>query len=151
MLDKIVLPGTYPGPGQAQLLREGQQQWLFQQAMVTPGLSRVLGGANPSATIGVQLSRIPNFSYPFGASMSIWFTNSSGAAVTPGAFEVDWQNADVDFDAGYVTVQSVVGTASLNGDFQGRIELPVMWARYMRAYLKLLPNAGVYTNILVTR
>lgn len=149
----IIQPGIYPGPAQAGLLRPNGQQWLFQQQLVTAGLA--VGGlpglpnANPSASIAVRLGRIQD-GYPVGASVTVFFTDINGKPASPGNFEMDWQNSDTDEDFAFVTVSSLVNVASLNASFCGRIELPLMFATYMRVGLKSLTNA-VYANALVTR
>lgn len=131
-------PGVYPGPGLAPLLRGNSQQYLFQQ-------QRVLSG---QASIAVQLERIKMvYTYPQGASLQIWFTNSSQVAADPGTFEVDVQTADVDADAQYATG---TGLTALNAGFAGRIELPLIYAKYLRVLAKTITNA-VFTNVLVTR
>jgi hypothetical protein len=136
------IPGKYPGAGQASLLRANEQVYLFQTQLIAAG----------TASIAVQLERIKSgFFYPFGASMEVWFTDVNNNPLTPGAFELDWQDADVDQDSHYNTMSSLVGTASLNSNFVGRIELPTFWSKYMRALLKTMPNANVYTTVLVTR
>src|SRR5260221_12527800 len=82
-----VLPGIYPGAGLASLLRANSQQWLFQQQLIAAG----------NASIAVRLERIKmSYFYPFGCSLQIFFTNASGAAADPGAFEVDAQTSDID-------------------------------------------------------
>src|ERR1700690_2750785 len=145
-----VAPGTYPGPGQSPLLRANEQQYLFRQQLITAGQSAGAAGVNVSASIAVQLERIKALSYPFGASLEVSFTDVNGNASTPGNFEVDWQNADTDRDAAYNTVSALVNTASLNASFVGRIELPTMWAKYTRIYVKTLANP-VYITAVLTR
>lgn len=133
-----VLPGTYPGAGQASLLRANSQAWLFQQQLIAAGQS----------SIAVQLERIKmSYFYPFGASLQIFFTNSSGVAADPGAFEIDTQVSDIDVDAMYA---NTTGLTAVNASFAGRIELPWLWAKFIRVNIKTLTNA-VYTNVLVTR
>lgn len=144
-----IVAGTYPGPSKAGLLRPNEQQWLLQGQQITPNLTARADGSNNSASIAVCLGRIQD-GYPNGASLEVFFTDVNGNAATPGAFEVDWQDADDDTDAAFVNVQSLVGTASLNASFRGRIELPLMYARYMRVYVKTLPNP-VYVWARVTR
>jgi hypothetical protein len=131
-------PGVYPGSGKASLLRANEQQWLFQQQLVTAG----------QASIAVQLERIKSSFYPFGASLQIYFTNSAGSPVTPGAFEVDMQTSDIDADAQYCTLSSLTG--GLNASYAGRIENSLIWAKFLRAYIPTLTNA-VYVSVLVTR
>lgn len=134
-------PGVYPGAGQAGLLRSNCQQWLFQKNLVVAG----------QASIACQLERIRGEYYPFGASMQVSFTDVNGVAASPGTFEVDFQCSDVDADAAYYTILSLAGAATvLNTSFQGGIQVPNFWAKYVRALVKTLPNA-VYTSILLTR
>lgn len=132
-----VLPGIYPGAGLASLLRANSQQFLFRQQLIAAG----------NASIAVQLERIKmSYFYPFGASLQIWFTDVNQVAAAPGTFEVDVQLSDND-------VQYSDGTAltAVNSTTQaGRIELPWLWAKYLRVNLKTLTNA-VYSNVLVTR
>jgi hypothetical protein len=144
----MVLPGFYPGPGQAALLRPNNQQFLFQQQLVVPALARRVDGSNLSASIAVQLGRIQD-GYPWGMSFQYWFTNISGVAANPGTFEIDIQTADFDNDASYVTQQSPNG--GLNGDYSGRYEFPIFWAKFTRVYIKTLANTGVYCNVAVSR
>jgi hypothetical protein len=134
----VPVPGLYPGGGKASLLRANAQQYLFQQQLVTSG----------QASIAVQLERIKSAGfYPFGVSMQIWFTDASGNAANPGTFEVDLQRSDVDADAQYSVS---VGVTALNTSFSTFIELPWLWAKFVRAYAKTVTNA-VYLNVLVTR
>jgi hypothetical protein len=135
-------PGTYPGPGQASLLRSNAQQFLFNGTTVVAGATASTSGANASASIAVQLERINRSFYPFGVSFEIGF---SGA---PGAFEVDVQTADRDQDSSYETINSLTG--GLNASNVGRVELPSFWAKYVRLYVKTLTNAVTITA-LVTR
>src|ERR1700726_1165334 len=89
-----VSPGIYPGAGQASLLRANSQQWLFQQQLIVAAQS----------SIAVQLERIKmSYFYPFGCSLQVFFTNSSGVASDPGAFTLNAQVSDIDTDAMYCT------------------------------------------------
>jgi len=133
-----VLPGIYPGAGLASLLRANSQAWLFQQQLIAAGQS----------SIAVQLERSKmSYFYPFGASLQIFFTNSSQVAADPGAFEIDAQVSDIDADAMYA---NTTGLTAVNAGFAGRIELPWLWAKFIRVNIKTLTNA-VYSNVLVTR
>src|SRR6266436_6223840 len=115
-----VSPGIYPGAGLASLLRANSQQWLFQQQLIVAGQS----------SIAVQLERLKaSYFYPFGVSLQIFFTNSSGVAADPGAFEIDAQTSDIDTDAQYA---NTTGLTAVNAGFAGRIELPWLWARFLR-------------------
>jgi len=123
---------VYPGPNQADLLHENKQEYLFQNETIAPG----------QASIAHQLARTPGKSYPFGASFQIIFSGN------PGTFRLDVQTADLDQDSSFVTVSSL--TAGLNGAYQGRIELPTFWAKYVRVLLVTLTNP-VNTSVLVSR
>ncbi len=141
-------PGPYPGSGQAVLLRANENQWLFQQQIVSAGASGV-AGANASASIAVLLERIKSSTfYPFGVSVQIYFTDVNQVAANPGAFEVDVQTSDIDVDAQYSTISALTG--GLNAAFSGRVELPTFWAKFLRVYAKTITNA-VYLNVLVNR
>lgn len=131
------MPG-YAGPGQAKLLRDNQQIFLFQQE------TNVVG----RASIAVQLERINRSFYPWGASAQIYFTDGSGNPSNPGSFELDIMTSDIDQDAMYCVENAYTGT--LNANFVGRVELTAFWAKYIRAYVKTLTN-GVYTSVLLTR
>lgn len=133
------MPG-YAGTGYAKLLRDNQQVFLFQQEINVTG----------RASIAVQLERINRSFYPWGASFQLYFTNVSGVAADPGAYEVDIQTSDIDQDIQYCTINALAGAGFLNASFVGRLELPNFYAKYVRAYVKTLTN-GVYTSLLVTR
>lgn len=133
------MPG-YGGGGAAILIRENQQKWLFQQEI----------NVTARASIAVQLERIPRASYPWGVSFQIYFTDATGNPANPGVYEVDIQTSDIDQDAQYCTINSLIGAGGLNASFAGRIELPSFYAKYVRAYVKTLTNA-VYVSVLVTR
>jgi hypothetical protein len=133
------MPG-YGGTGQATLLRENQQKFLFQQEPVAAG----------RASVAVQLERISRSFYPWGVSFQASFTDVNGNSANPGAFEIDIQTSDVDQDSQYCTINSWTNTTSLNANFAGRMELTTLYAKFVRAYIKTLTN-GVYTTLLVTR
>lgn len=125
------MPG-YAGTGLAQMLNYNQQQFLFQKETVPAG----------TASMAVQLKRIEGMAYPFGASFELVF----GGA--PGVFEVDIQTADTDQDANYVTINIL--NSGLNSANVGRLELPLFWAKYVRAKVITLTNA-VSVSVMVTR
>lgn len=140
-----ITPGVYPGPGLAALLRANQQQYLFQQQLLTA--AQVTAG---QASAAVQLERINRVSYPFACSVQIWFTNSSGVGVTPGSFDVEVQCSDVDVDSQYSDEQGLTG--GLNASFSGRIELATNWMKFLRVRVPTFANAAtVYVNALVSR
>lgn len=132
------MPG-YKGQGQATLIRDNQQVFLFQQELITPGI----------ASIALQLERINRSYYPWGVSFQVSFTDVNGNPADPGVFEVDIQTSDLDQDTQYCVINEWVGDASLNANFVGRIELPSFYAKYIRALVKTLPNP-VYTTLLAT-
>ncbi len=133
-----VSPGVYPGAGQASLLRANSQQWLFQQQLIAAG----------NASIAVQLERIKmSYFYPFACSLQIFFTDINGVSAAPGAFEVDAQTSDLDIPALYC---DTTGLTAVNAGNCGRIDLTLLWAKFIRVNIKTLTNA-VYTNVLVTR
>jgi hypothetical protein len=125
------MPG-YPGTGQAQLIYENRQVFLFQNETV----------ANGTASIAFQLHRVRGTSYPFGMSLELGFS------ADPGTFEVDIQTSDTDDDAHYVTINTV--NSGLNTSFVGRVELPSFWAKYVRVKAVTLTNA-VATTVKLTR
>jgi hypothetical protein len=144
-----VNPGTYPGPGQASLLRSNGQQYLFRQQLVAAGGSAV-NGANASASIAIQAGRAKEHTYyQFAASIQIWFTDVNGAAAAPGTFEVDIQTSDVDIDGLYCNEQAITSVTGSAGD-AARANLTLSWFTFIRVYVKTLTNA-VYVNALLTR
>jgi hypothetical protein len=132
-----IAPGAYVATGNAALLRANEQQYLFQQQLIAAG----------TASIAVQLERLRDRAgYPNGVSLQVWFTNASGVAADPGAFEVDTQTSDND-----VQYADGIGITAVNAtNFSGRIELPWIYALFLRVNVKTLTNA-VYSNALVTR
>ena len=125
------MPG-YSGTAQAKLLYENRQAFLFQNETVTAG----------TASVAYQLRRERGAYYPWGISLEIFFSGD------PGAFEVDLQDADIDQDSHYVTVDQI--TVGLNTSFVTRIELPSFYAKYVRVKLVTLTNA-VNISVLLTR
>ena len=120
------MPG-YPGTGQAQLIYENRQVFLFQNETVAAG----------TASIAFQLHRVRGSSYPFGMSLEIGFS------ADPGTFEVDIQTSDTDDNPHFVTINTV--NSGLNSFFVGRVELPSFWAKYVRARVVTLTNAVAIT------
>jgi hypothetical protein len=132
-------PGLYPGGGQAVLLRTNEQQYLLKGQQISVGQS----------SIAVQLERIKAAAYPFAVSFQVWFTDVNGNPSNPGTFEVDLQASDLDTDTQYSS-EGGGGLTSLNANFSGRIELPFIWARFVRANVVTLANP-VYIWVLATR
>jgi hypothetical protein len=125
------MPG-YPGTGQAQLLYENRQAFLFQNETVTNG----------TASVAYQLRRERGAFYPWGISLEVSFSGN------PGTFEVDIETSDVDADAHFVTINTITG--GLNTSYVGRLELPSFWAKYVRAQVVSITNT-VAVTILLTR
>jgi hypothetical protein len=125
------MPG-YAGTAQATLIRDNQQKYLFNKETVAVG----------TASIACQIERVNRSFYPWGISLEIFFSGN------PGAFEVDLQDADIDQDSHYVTVDAI--TVGLNASYVTRIELPSFYAKYVRVKLVSLTNA-VTTSVLLTR
>ena len=122
----------YAGTSSAQLLYENRQAYLFQNETVAAGV----------ASIAYQLRRERGAFYPWGISLEIFFSGD------PGSFEVDLQDADIDEDSHYVTVDTI--TAGLNASYVTRIELPSFYTKYVRVKLVTLTNS-VTTSVLLTR
>jgi hypothetical protein len=131
------VPG-YGGTGQAQLLRENRQVFLFQQEPVVAGIS--------SIAIQPERNRRSN---PSGASFQIYFTDANGNPANPGPFEIDIQDSDIDEDSQYCASVQWNGNGGLNGNYVGRVELPVVLGKYIRAFVKALANP-VYATIQIT-
>ena len=125
------MPG-YAGTSSAQLLYENRQAYLFQNETVAAGV----------ASIAYQLRRERGAFYPWGISLEIFFSGD------PGSLEVDLQDADIDEDSHYVTVDTI--TAGLNASYVTRIELPSFYTKYVRVKLVTLTNS-VTTSVLLTR
>jgi hypothetical protein len=125
------MPG-YPGSSQAILIRDNQQLYLWNNESVRAG----------TASIACQVERVNRSFYPWGISLEIFFSGN------PGAFEVDLQDADIDQDSHYVTVDAI--TAGLNASYVTRIELPSFYTKYVRVKLVTLTNS-VNISVLLTR
>ena len=123
---------NYTGSSQACLIRDNQQKWLWNNETVAAG----------TASIAFQIERVNRSFYPWGISLEIFF---SGA---PGTFEVDLQDADIDMDSHYVTVDAI--STGMNASYVTRIELPSFYAKYVRVKLVTLTNP-VNMSVLLTR
>ncbi len=130
--EPVIQPGFYPGNGQANLLRCNQQAYLLLNQANSVG----------KTSIAVQLERIRASFYPFGASLEISF---SGA---PGAFEIDFQEADTDQDGAFVSNASKI--TSVNSSNFGRLDLTTIWCKYARVLVSSLTNP-VSISALITR
>jgi hypothetical protein len=125
------MPG-YAGTAQAALIRDNRQKYLWNNETVAVG----------EASIAFQIERVNRTFYPWGISLEIFFSGN------PGAFEVDFQDADIDQDSHYVTVDAI--TVGLNASYVTRIELPSFYAKYVRVKLVTLTNP-VNVSVLLTR
>jgi hypothetical protein len=125
------MPG-YAGTAQAALIRDNNQKYLWNNETVAVG----------EASIAFQIERVNRTFYPWGISLEIFFSGN------PGAFEVDLQDADIDMDSHYVTVDAI--TVGLNASYVTRIELPSFYTKYVRVKLVALTNP-VNVSVLLTR
>jgi hypothetical protein len=125
------MPG-YAGTGQAKLLYENHQAFLFQNETV----------ANGTSSIAYQLRRERGAFYPWGMSLELSFSGN------PGTFEVDVETSDTDIDTHYVTINTLTG--GLNSSYVGRLELPSFWAKFVRVQVITLTNSVAIT-VLLTR
>jgi hypothetical protein len=129
------MPG-YGGTGMAALLHENRQQFLFQQEADLVGI----------ASVAVQPERCRN-TPPAGVSFQIYFTDRFGNPASPGIFEIDIQDSDIDQDSQYTAFAVFVG--ELNANYSGRVEIPALYGKYVRVFLKALTNP-VYTTVYIT-
>jgi hypothetical protein len=127
----LIIPGLYPGAGQAKLLHMNQQAYLLQNTRITA----------TQASVAVQLERTPHVSYFFGAAIQVLF---SGA---PGAFEIDVEASEDDQDATYISIVTIVAVNALNA---GRASVGFTYPKFIRARVVTLTN-DVLTTLLVTR
>jgi hypothetical protein len=116
----------YAGTGQAQLLRENRQVFLWKNETVPAG------AANGSLSVAYQLERVRSVSYPWGYSVEVSF---SGA---PGVFEIDVMVADTDDPNYFIPWTNITQVNSTN---VGRVDVQNSWAKYVAVYMKTLTNA----------
>src|SRR5260221_265046 len=112
----------YPGPNQAALLNANTQKFLWNTETAVQG----------QASIAFQLERQKSAAYPFGVSYELLFSG------TPGAFQLEIQHADSDVEENYVMM---VTQSSVNTNNAARIELPSMYAKFVRGRLVSLTNS----------
>ena len=126
-------PGLYPGPGLASLLRPNEQQYLLQAQTIAAGQS----------TIALQLGRLQD-GYPWGAAFQL------KCASTPGTFEIDILGSETDESIGsYVQLGTIT---TVNSSNFGRYDMPpTVFPKFVTAYFKTWPNAGVVISLLATR
>jgi hypothetical protein len=129
------MPG-YSGVGQAKLLRENSQIFLWQNEAIAAGAS--VG----SLSLAVQLERVRSASYPWGFSVEVAF---SGA---PGAFEVDVFGADTDNPAYFNKIGEITTVNAFNvGRFDG-IGTNLTYPKYVALYMATLGNSVTVTGQL---
>lgn len=123
---------NYTGPGQAELLRDNRQAYLWNNEAVNTG----------TLSIAFQLERINRSFYPWGASFEAVF------AGIPGAFEIDIMAANNDSRENYVQIGTIVAVNSFN---VGRFDMPSnIWPKYVAGFVKTLGNV-VNVTLQVTR
>lgn len=123
----------YAGSGQAQLLRENQQKFLWQSESIATGV----------LSVAFELARVPRTFYPWALSFEATFS------AAPGAFEIDIMGANNDVVGSYISLGTI---ATVNSANVGRWDMPSnLWPKYVCASLKTLTNTGVLTTLQVTR
>lgn len=129
------MPG-YAGVGQAKLLRENSQIFLWQNESIAA--SAAVG----SLSLAVQLERVRSVSYPWGFSAEVAF---SGA---PGTFEVDVMGSDTDNPNYFNKIGSIIAVNAFNvGRFDG-IGPNLTYPKYVAFYMKTLGNSVLVTGQL---
>jgi hypothetical protein len=115
--------------GQSGLLRKNRQVFLFNNESVGSGVS----------SMGVQLERISNSSYPWGAAFQVKF---SGA---PGVFQIDVQASETDVDGDYIPVASLTAVTTNNST---RFDMTNLFPKFVRVNIVTLTNSVNTTVIL---
>lgn len=133
------MPG-YAGAGQAQLLFDNRQAYLWQNETIGAGLYP------GSLSQAFQLERRAGAYYPWGASFEVMFQGN------PGTLEIDIVGANIDQPQNYTFLGSIIQVASyVPGYYVGRWDMPQqIWVKYVAAYMKTLTNA-VAVSLQVTR
>lgn len=116
----------YAGIGQAKLLRENSQVFLWQNDIVPAG------DAVGSLSLAVQLERVRSVHYPWGFSVEVDFSGN------PGAFEVDVMVADTDNPKYFIPWTNITQVNAFN---VGRVDVLNSWAKYVALYMTTLGNA----------
>jgi hypothetical protein len=107
----------------------------FTPQIYTPGMPMVLWNAETVAANSASVQFCIRRYEHFAANMSVAFKFGGD----PGAFQIDFQTADVDDDTQYITKASVL--AGLNSSFAGRMEITNVVAKFARLYLVGIANA----------
>lgn len=125
-----------PGNELAKLLYENEQGYAWQNEIVAEG----------AISQAFQLRRERGASYPNGISVQVAFD------ADPGVFEVDVLTSDTDNAAFYVMATTTAKISAVNAGFVGRLELPLVYAKYVALQMKTSPNAAtVHVSGLITR
>lgn len=125
----------YAGVGQATLLRENRQVFLWQKETVPAS------AANGSLSVAFQLERVRSVSYPWGFSVEVSFSGN------PGVFEVDVMVSDTDNPNNFIQWTNIT---QVNATNVGRADVLNSWAKYVAVYLKTLTN-NVTVSAQLTR
>jgi predicted RecA/RadA family phage recombinase len=126
-------PGVYAGPGQAPLLRCGEQITVWQA-------QGILAGTTTSLAVQVEWLKSGFFYVP---KLSVELV-ASGA---PGTFEVDVQFAETDKDANYISNSTLIN--AVNTSNVARWDLPAgFFPRYARLFAKTWPNPVTITAVI---
>jgi hypothetical protein len=106
------MPG-YQGQGQAKLLSDNQQKYLWQNEPVTAG----------ALSIAYELTRVSRSFYPWGLSFEVMFS------AAPGAFEIDITAANNDIAGDYIQIGTITTANATN---VGRCDMPSnVWPKYV--------------------
>src|SRR5271170_8450937 len=116
--------GLYPGPGQAQLLRENQQGYFL--------IAQAVAAGQQTLAFEVGRTRSPLY-YPWGFAVQL------KCSATPGTFEIDVQGSETDETGSYVTLGS--GITAVNSTFFGRFDSTATWPKFVSCNIKTWPNA----------
>jgi hypothetical protein len=134
---------AYPGPGLAQLLRVNRQGFLWNVETVP------VGSYPGSLSQALQLERLDNAAYPWGASFEITF------AANPTGFSINILGANTDAPQNYITLGTVTQASPTGqtgtGGFIWRYDMATnLWPKYVAAFMTSLTNA-VNVTLTVTR
>jgi hypothetical protein len=118
--------GAYEGTGQAKLVRENSQTFLWHKDVVPAGVTP------GSLSKAVQLERVRSVHYPWGFSVEVSFSGN------PGVFEVDVMVSDTDNPNYFIQWTNITQVNAFN---VGRVDVLNSWAKYVALYMKTLTNA----------
>jgi len=124
--------GAYEGVGQAKLIRENSQTYLWHNDAIPAG-----GPGTTSLSKAVQLERVRSVHYPWGFSVEVAFSGN------PGAFEVDVMVADTDNPTHFVQWTNITQVNAFN---VGRVDVLNSWAKYVALQMTTLGNAVLVTG-----